>query len=89
MNNEERDGGGWRSWLKELLQGEPTTRDELLQFLRDSRWEGVLEPEERAMLEDVLEVSATQVREIMIPRSQMVVVSADISTLRVDSSANT
>ena len=74
MNEErDRDGGGWRSWLKELLQGEPTTRDELLQFLRDSRWEGVLEPEERAMLEDVLEVSETQVREVMIPRSQMVV----------------
>jgi len=76
----EREGedrsSGLYSWFKELLQGEPSTRAELLKFLRDRRWEGVLEPEERAMLQDVLEVSETQVREVMVPRSQMVVLES-------------
>jgi magnesium and cobalt transporter len=75
--NDERGSGernaGWYARLKERLLGEPSTRNELLEFLRDDRWESVLEPEERAMLEDVLEVSETQVRDVMIPRSQMVV----------------
>ncbi len=66
-------GNGWYTRLKERLLGEPASREALLEFLRDQRWEGVLEPEERAMLEDVLEVSETQVRDVMIPRSQMVV----------------
>lgn len=70
--HEERSNG-WYSRLKERLLGEPTSRESLLEFLRDERWEGILEPEERAMLEDVLEVSETQVRDVMIPRSQMVV----------------
>ena len=70
---QEERGGGWYTRLKERLLGEPATRKELVQVLRDERWEGVIEPEERAMLEDVLEVSETQVRDVMIPRSQMVV----------------
>lgn len=70
---QEDQKSGWYRWLKELLQGEPRTREELLRFLRDQRWEGVLDPEEREMLEDVLEVSEMQVREVMVPRSQMVV----------------
>lgn len=64
---------GWYARLKERLLGEPASREAMLELLRDERWEGVIEPEERAMLEDVLEVSETQVRDVMIPRSQMVV----------------
>ena len=70
---QEERGSGWYTRLKERLLGEPATRKDLVQVLRDERWEGVIEPEERAMLEDVLEVSETQVRDVMIPRSQMVV----------------
>lgn len=70
---QEERPNGWYARLKERLLGEPASRESLVEFLRDDRWEGVLEPEERAMLEDVLEVSETQVRDVMIPRSQMVV----------------
>jgi magnesium and cobalt transporter len=72
-DSKQDERGGWYARLKERLLGEPASREGLLEFLRDERWEGVIEPEERAMLEDVLEVSETQVRDVMIPRSQMVV----------------
>ncbi len=66
-------GLDWLSRLKGLVRGEPSTREELLEFLRDERWEAVLDPDELEMLRDVLEVSETQVREVMVPRSHMVV----------------
>lgn len=74
---QEERPNGWYARLKERLLGEPASRESLVEFLRDDRWEGVLEPEERAMLEDVLEVSETQVRDVMIPRSQMVVLEQE------------
>jgi magnesium and cobalt transporter len=67
---------GWLGRLRDVLRGEPSTREELLEFLRDDRWERVLDEDELEMLRDVLEVSETQVRDVMVPRSQMVVLEA-------------
>ena len=66
-------GPGWLARLRDILRGEPSTREELLEFLRDERWDRVLDKDELEMLRDVLEVSETQVRDVMVPRSQMVV----------------
>lgn len=80
MNDEQRtgdeNGTSWLSRLRDILRGEPSTREELLEFLRDERWERVLDADELEMLRDVLEVSETQVRDVMVPRSQMVVIEA-------------
>jgi magnesium and cobalt transporter len=65
--------GGWYARLKEVFRGEPETRADLLELLADERWGDVLDPDELAMLNGVLEVAETQVRDVMIPRSQMVV----------------
>jgi magnesium and cobalt transporter len=54
------------------IKGEPLSRDEIQDLLQED--ESVLEPEEKQMLSGVLEVSETQVREVMVPRSQMVVI---------------
>jgi magnesium and cobalt transporter len=51
------------------------TREELAGFLVEFRDRGVLAPDELAMLQGVLEVSNTQVRDIMVPRSHMVVLA--------------
>ena len=72
----DENGTGWLARLKDILRGEPSTREELLEFLRDERWERVLDADELEMLRDVLEVSETQVRDVMVPRSQMVVIEA-------------
>lgn len=63
--------GVWKRVLR-AIKGEPLSRDEIHDLLQDG--EGVFEPEEQEMLSGVLEVAETQVREVMIPRSQMVVI---------------
>ena len=62
------------SRLRSLIGREPATRARFLEQLHDDRWVRGLEPDEITMLRGVLEVSETQVREAMIPRSHMVVV---------------
>lgn len=57
------------------IKGEPLSRDEIQDLLQED--ESVFEPDEKEMLSGVLEVSETQVREVMIPRSQMVVIERD------------
>lgn len=59
------------------LRGEPWSRGEILNFLSESRAE--FDTEEHNMIEGVLEVSETQVRDVMIPRSHMVVLEPDQS----------
>ncbi len=67
-------------WLKRLTQSfatEPQDRQELLGVLRESAERGLVEPDALSMLEGVLEVSDLQVRDIMIPRAQMVFIRRD------------
>ena len=64
-----------RSWLERLslaFSGEPQTRDDLVEILRDAIENGLLEPDQLKMLEGALSVSEHQVGDIMVPRSQMV-----------------
>jgi len=74
--------GKTKSWfgkIGQLLQGEPQDRDELLGLLRDAQRNELLDVDALAMIEGVMHVSEMQVRDIMIPRSQMVVVELDAS----------
>ena len=63
--------------LRRLMKGEPATREDIVDFLKEGRWNSVLDPDEIAMLQGVLEVAETQVRDVMVPRSQMVVLERD------------
>lgn len=67
-------------WLKKITQsfsGEPQDREELLGVLREARERGLVDSEALNMLEGVLEVGDIQVRDIMVPRAQMVCVRRD------------
>jgi magnesium and cobalt transporter len=67
-------------WLKRIAQGfvgEPQDRTELVALLRQASQRGLVEPDALSMLEGVLEVGDLQVRDIMIPRAQMVFVRRD------------
>jgi magnesium and cobalt transporter len=67
-------------WLKRIAQGfvgEPQDRKELVAVLREAAERGLVEPDALSMLEGVLEVGEIQVRDIMIPRAQMVIVRRD------------
>lgn len=67
------DNSGSASWsmrgLKRWLHTAPETRDELIKLVQDSHQ--FLEPDTVDMLEGVLDLPATQVREIMTPRPQV------------------
>jgi magnesium and cobalt transporter len=56
------------------IKGEPWSRDEIQTFIQT---DVELDAEEKSMLSGVLEVSEMQVREVMVPRSQMVVIDIE------------
>jgi magnesium and cobalt transporter len=60
--------------IRRAFRGEPWSRDEIQTFIES---EVELDAEEKSMLTGVLEVSETQVRDVMIPRSQMVVIDIE------------
>jgi magnesium and cobalt transporter len=65
---------GWVRKLAQLMSGEAQDREDLIQQLRDARERGLIDGEALNMLEGVLGVSDIQVRDIMVPRAQMVCV---------------
>ncbi len=75
--SDERAGKSWLDRLGQAFSGEPQDRDELTEVLRDAERRGLIDTDVLAILEGALHVSELQVRDIMIPRSQMVVVRAD------------
>ena len=82
--NEPPDGRpGARSWLGRVVRvlsgepEEPRDRAALIQTVRDAERRNVLGPDALAMIEGALSVGDLQVRDIMVPRTQMVVIEAD------------
>ena len=69
--------GGWLRRLFESLSGEPRDLAQLADVLIDARDRGLIDADVLAMLEGVLQVSEIQVRDVMVPRSQMVVIQRD------------
>lgn len=68
--------GIW-SRVKRAIKGEPWSREEIQDLLQQS--DSVIDPEEQDMLTGVLEVAQTHVRDVMVPRSQMVVLEQDMT----------
>jgi magnesium and cobalt transporter len=72
--------GSSGSWLRRLahsISGEPRDLEQLAGVLGEARERGLIEADVLQMLEAVLQVSEIQVRDIMVPRSQMVVINRD------------
>jgi magnesium and cobalt transporter len=61
------------------MTGEPRDLAELIEHLRDASERGLFDGDALVMLEGVLAVADMQVRDIMVPRSQMVFVGRDES----------
>ncbi|NLW96409.1 HlyC/CorC family transporter [Luteimonas wenzhouensis] len=73
-----------RSWLERLssaISGEPSTRDDLIELLRDTHSDGLIEADTLRMMEGALAVSDMTVGDVMVPRSQMVALPADARLL--------
>lgn len=65
--------------LIKLLHGAPKDKHALLVQLREAEKRGLFSMDAMRMFEGVMQVSEVQVRDIMIPRSQMVVLDLDAS----------
>ena len=63
----------WVERISQLFSGEPHDLDDLLGILREARENKLLDTDALSMIEGVLQVSQMRVRDIMIPRVQMVV----------------
>jgi magnesium and cobalt transporter len=77
-NNDEPPSTSWwaklRRRLRRCLGGSPQTREEVLEFITRARDAGLLDHETQDTIQRVLQVAELRVRDIMIPRSKMVVV---------------
>jgi magnesium and cobalt transporter len=72
--------GNTGRWLKRITQsmsGEPRDLAELIEDLREASERGLFNADALVMIEGVLAVADMQVRDIMVPRSQMVFVERD------------
>ncbi len=76
---QEEPSTSWFDRIGQMLNKEPKCGEDLRDFLRLSRSQGLLDLESFRMIEGVLEVAESQVRDVMVPRSQMSVVSRDDS----------
>ncbi len=70
-------GGSWLERLGQTLLGEPKDRDELIEVLRDAQQRGLLGPDVLAMIEGALQVSDLRVRDVMVPRAQVVMLDVN------------
>lgn len=66
-------------WLNQLFHGEPKNRDDLVELIRDSEQNDLIDPDTREMLEGVMNIAECRVRDIMIPRSQMVTLKMNMT----------
>jgi len=69
-----------RSWLERLssaISGDPTTRDDVVELLRDAHADGLIGADTLRMMEGAIAVSDLSVGDVMVSRAQMVALPAD------------
>lgn len=80
--SEDRSSNEQKSWFNRLTQAfahEPKNRKELLEVLREAHQNKLLDSEALAIVEGAIQVADLQVRDIMVPRSQMMSIKANQS----------
>ncbi|TNH08325.1 CNNM family magnesium/cobalt transport protein CorC [Testudinibacter sp. TR-2022] len=71
--------GFFQSLFSGLFQGELKNRKELVEVIRDSEQNELIDQDTREMIEGVMEISELRVRDIMIPRAQIVFINKEQS----------
>ncbi|MDH5368458.1 MAG: CBS domain-containing protein [Gammaproteobacteria bacterium] len=81
-SDSEKDTKIQRSWVERLgqaLQGELKDREQLMAVLNEAHKNNVIDHEAFSMIDGALQVAEMQVRDIMLPRSQMIVLEMDLT----------
>ncbi|TWH71473.1 magnesium and cobalt transporter [Azomonas agilis] len=77
--SEDRSSNEHKSWLERIAQvftHEPKNRQELLELLREAHDNKLLDGEALSIIEGAIQVADLQVRDIMVPRSQIISIKA-------------
>lgn len=77
MTDDATEQKSWLERLGDLLSREPNDREQLVDLLRSAEDRHLLDAEALSMIEGVLQVSDMRVRDIMVPRAQMIVIAHD------------
>jgi magnesium and cobalt transporter len=77
MPDESGPTGRWLRRITDSFSSEPRDLEDLTDLLANAKSRGVISVDAYEMLEGVLEVVEMQVRDIMVPRSQIVIVNRD------------
>ena len=72
---------GWLERISTMLSGEPSTREDLVELLRDAQADGLIAADTLRMMEGAIAVSDLTVGDVMIPRAQMVALPAEAALL--------
>lgn len=73
-NESIKNQSGWLDRLSSAFLSEPQSRQELIEVLRQAQKRDLFDNNALTMMENVIQVADTQVRDIMVPRSQMIVI---------------
>lgn len=75
-NDHTQSSAGWPARLLQVFRSRPeaSTEEELQELIDASEQRGIIDEEEGDMLQSILELDETVVREIMVPRTNMVCV---------------
>ena len=74
-----RTNQGWLERIGHALLGELDSREELIALLRNAHKSQLINADAFSMIEGVLHISEMRVKEIMIPRAQMIVIEKQAS----------
>jgi magnesium and cobalt transporter len=75
--SKEDENGSLFARLRQFLQVEPQNKEELIGLLRDAHSRALIDSETLGMIEGVIQFAHMRVRDIMLPKSQMISVSQD------------
>ncbi|SIQ74063.1 HlyC/CorC family transporter [Marinobacterium stanieri] len=78
--SEDRSGGTSKGWLEKLTQAfsdEPRSLEDVREILYQASDSGILDNDAHGIIEGAMQVTEMQVRDVMIPRSQMTMVQVN------------
>jgi magnesium and cobalt transporter len=73
----------WLDRIKQCFQYQPKTQNDLLQLLRDAQHRALIDAETLSMTEGVMLFAKMRVRDIMLPKKQMICIPEHVSLTEV------
>lgn len=78
-DNHRKSKKGFTLWLSQLFNSEPQNRNDLIDLIRDAEENKLIDPDTYDMIEGVMDIADQRVRDIMIPRTQIVPIKINYS----------